>query len=93
MRKNPFIGTWRIVHMEEWDNDYLDLVVPAFIKVEKDNSGSFQFGILQGWLDHRVSSIVGQCRGAMGIAAGNFGPSWRSETSISPEPLRATDPR
>lgn len=62
MPKNPFLGTWRIVHMDEWDNDYLDLVVPAFLKVEKDNSGSFQFGTVQGWLDHRLSSMDGQPR-------------------------------
>ena len=26
-----FIGRWRIVEMDQWDNDYLDLVEPAFI--------------------------------------------------------------
>ncbi len=50
---NPFLGSWRIVEMEIWDREYIDLVVPGHITFAKDNLGSFQFGTVQGWLDCR----------------------------------------
>lgn len=50
---NPFLGSWRIVEMECWDREYIDLVVPGHITFAKDNLGSFQFGTVQGWLDCR----------------------------------------
>lgn len=49
------IGNWRIVEMELWDRDYLDLEVPAHIHFEDDRLGSFQFGAVKGWIDYRVS--------------------------------------
>ena len=27
---NPYFGTWRIREMEQWDQDYIDLVVPGY---------------------------------------------------------------
>jgi hypothetical protein len=54
MAKNPFVGHWRITNMDEWGPDYLDLVVPAFIRIEPGAAGSFQFGTVVGWLDYRV---------------------------------------
>ena len=52
--KNPFLGVWRIVEMEEWDRDYIDLVVPGYITFERGGDGSFQFGTCRGWLDCRI---------------------------------------
>ena len=54
--KNPFLGRWRIIEMEQWDRDYIDLVVPGYIEFEKDNLGSFQFGTVQGGLDCRLET-------------------------------------
>jgi hypothetical protein len=54
MPANPFLGSWRITHMDEWAPDYLDLIVPAFITIEPGTAGSFQFGAVTGWLDYRV---------------------------------------
>ncbi len=51
-----FQGTWRIVEMEVWDREYLDLVVPAHITFESDGLGEFQFGTVQGWLDCRFAA-------------------------------------
>jgi len=42
--------------MEQWDRDYIDLVVPGYIEFEKDNLGSFQFGTVQGGLDCRLET-------------------------------------
>ena len=42
--------------MEQWDREYIDLVVPGYIEFEKDNLGSFQFGTVQAGLDCRVET-------------------------------------
>lgn len=55
----PFIGRWRIRHMEMWDQDYVDLVVPGFIEVEPDGMGSFQFGTVSGGIDGSIRRIGG----------------------------------
>lgn len=49
----PFLGRWRIDHMDEWDQDYLDLVEPAFIRFGRDGSGEFVFGAVTAQLDCR----------------------------------------
>jgi hypothetical protein len=55
MTTNPFRGTWRIVSMEGWDQDYVDMEVPAYIAFEKNNLGEFQFGLVQGQTDYRIN--------------------------------------
>src|SRR5262245_49169933 len=54
-----FVGYWRIVEMELWDRDYLDLVVPAFIEFDGEQMGQFQFGTVRGWLDCRFEERDG----------------------------------
>ena len=54
---NPFIGKWRITHMEVWDQEFVDLVVPGFIQFDEDNLGKFQFGAVHGFLDCRLESV------------------------------------
>ena len=49
----PFLGRWRIDHMNDYDRDYLDLVEPAFIQFDRDGSGEFVFGAVTGQLDCR----------------------------------------
>jgi len=44
-------GQWRIYEMELWDADYYNSEVKAFIKIGKDGSGEFQFGLVQGGID------------------------------------------
>lgn len=51
---NQYVGTWRIVEMEQWDQDYIDLVVPGYIVFRKDNLGEFQFGTVHGEIDYRI---------------------------------------
>ena len=62
MAKTPFLGHWRITEMDEWERDYLDLVVPAFIHIEPGAAGSFQFGTVVGRLDYRVLTHNGSPR-------------------------------
>jgi len=49
-----FAGKWRIVEMEVWDQDYVDMEVPGFIRIGSDGTGQFQFGLVSGDIDGRV---------------------------------------
>lgn len=54
MIPKSYVGKWRITHMDEWDQDFVDLVVPGHIRIRRDGSGSFQFGAVQGEMDCRL---------------------------------------
>ncbi|AKB61181.1 hypothetical protein MSMAP_1196 [Methanosarcina mazei SarPi] len=41
-----FTGTWHIYEMELWDEDYFNMDVQAYITIEQDNMGHFQFGLV-----------------------------------------------
>jgi len=60
--KKAVLGTWRITGMEVWDADYFDMEAPAHITIRSDLTGEFQFGLVQGDLDARVSSLDGVVR-------------------------------
>ncbi|HVN54367.1 MAG TPA: hypothetical protein VMT46_08560 [Anaerolineaceae bacterium] len=47
-------GTWQIVEMEMWDETYFNMEVQAFIRVEPNGMGEFQFGLVSGALDGEV---------------------------------------
>lgn len=49
--KAKYIGKWRIIEMEMWDQDYIDLVIPGFFSFDKDDLGYFQFGVVEGQID------------------------------------------
>ncbi|MEO0947439.1 MAG: hypothetical protein AAFY11_04715 [Cyanobacteria bacterium J06641_5] len=50
-----FTGLWHIQQMEMWDESYFNMEVQAFIKIEPNLLGSFQFGLVSGQLDGEVS--------------------------------------
>ncbi|PSJ48310.1 hypothetical protein C7I36_00350 [Zobellella taiwanensis] len=52
---NEFLGKWEIIEMEQWDQDYVDLEEPGFIRFDKDYSGGFVFGTVNGTIDYRYS--------------------------------------
>ena len=52
------IGQWRIVGADTWDRDYLDLVEPAFISIERDGRGEVAFGVVNAPLDLEYSETV-----------------------------------
>ncbi len=41
-------GEWRIVEMEVWDKDFLDLMGPARIAIDAKGQGEFSFGCVNG---------------------------------------------
>ena len=51
-----FLGRWHIVSMSAWEDDYLDEEVQAFIELDEKGGGSFQFGYVQGILDHSLTT-------------------------------------
>lgn len=44
-------GKWRIVEMDVWDRDAIDLLGPAFIEIKTDGTGWFRFVAVEGNLD------------------------------------------
>jgi hypothetical protein len=46
-------GRWRIVEMDLWDHQALDLVAPATIEFGRDHIGSFRFVAVEAWMDCR----------------------------------------
>jgi uncharacterized protein YndB with AHSA1/START domain len=55
--KSECIGKWRISEMEQWDQDFIDLVVPGYINFETGGDGSFQFGAVEGEIDCRIEKV------------------------------------
>jgi hypothetical protein len=54
------VGRWRIVDMELWDQDAVDLLAPGFIEFQPDGTGSFGFIAVQGDVDWREASREGR---------------------------------
>jgi hypothetical protein len=57
-----FVGRWRIVEMEQWDKDFIDMIVPGFFEFRKDGTGEFQFGCVNGQMDCRAEKCDSQTR-------------------------------
>ena len=70
-----FRGRWRLVEMEMWDQDFLDLVVEAHITIDDDSLGYFQFGAVEGQVDCRFDTNAGKPRATF---------SWRGEDDRHP---------
>jgi hypothetical protein len=54
-----FAGRWRIVEMDNWDSDFLDLVEEAHLTFEGKSDGEIAFGALKGFLDVRYGARDG----------------------------------
>lgn len=54
MKKSDIVGLWRIYEMEMYDKDYFNMEVKAYIRIDKNNMGAFQFGLVQGGIDGRL---------------------------------------
>jgi hypothetical protein len=58
--KQPFLGLWRIVEMELWESDDIDMLRPAHIRFNRDGTGEFQFMAVQGEMDCRFGERDGR---------------------------------
>jgi hypothetical protein len=54
---NPIRGTWHIYEMEMWDEDYFNMEVQAYVNIESNNQGDFQFGLVSGGLDGDLETL------------------------------------
>ena len=54
---HKFIGTWHIYEMSMWDEDYFNMETQAYIEINPDNLGNFQFGLVRGYLDGYIEQI------------------------------------
>ncbi|MEW6207181.1 MAG: hypothetical protein AB1631_02370 [Acidobacteriota bacterium] len=45
-----FAGTWHIYEMELWDEEYFNMEVQAYIRINSRGHGKFQFGLVSGSL-------------------------------------------
>ncbi|MBI4764001.1 MAG: hypothetical protein HY787_05275 [Deltaproteobacteria bacterium] len=57
--KKAYIGKWRITEMEQWDEDYIDLVAPGHLTVKNDGTGLLAFGAFEAEIDCRLESVHG----------------------------------
>jgi hypothetical protein len=46
-----YIGTWRITEMDQWDMDYIDMVSPGRIVIDKNGQGEIHFGAVDVKID------------------------------------------
>lgn len=60
MKPNPFSGSWRIVWMSGWDQDYVDMEVPGHVTFSEERSGHFQFGAVEGQMDCKLDKRQSQ---------------------------------
>ena len=56
-RKNPYLGKWRIIEMEMWDQDYIDLVTEGHFTFGKDGIGNFEFGAVVAETDYSIEEF------------------------------------
>ena len=56
MYNNKFIGKWRIISMDQWDQDYIDLIEPGYIAFNENGLGSLHFGCISADIDYRINS-------------------------------------
>ena len=57
---NPFVGRWRITHMEEWDQDFVDAEVEGYFEFDAGGAGAFQFGYVRGGIGYEVTQRDGK---------------------------------
>ena len=54
------LGRWRIIDMEQWEQDFIDAEMPGFIRFDPDDMGEFHFGYVHGQMDCEQTEWDGQ---------------------------------
>lgn len=70
-----FAGRWRILEMDNWNNDFLDLIGEAHLTFIGTGEGEIAFGALKGFLDVRYGTRDG-------LACAEF--SWEGRDESDP---------
>lgn len=50
-KAHPIAGKFRITHMDQWDQEFVDAEVPGFVYFDSQGQGEFQFGYVTGQMD------------------------------------------
>jgi hypothetical protein len=77
--------SWRIVLIDVWDRDALDLLGPAYIDITEEASGHFRFIAVTGDIDGRhvkregcpAIELAGSAWMSVRKRRAEAGPSWR----------------
>ena len=59
-KQNPFLGLWRIVSMDQFEQDYVNAEDQAFIEFDESGGGEFHFGYVHGDMDCRLTTRDGE---------------------------------
>lgn len=57
-----FVGTWHIMDMGMWDEEYFNTEVQAYLRIRNSGTGNFQFGLVSGEIDGHVEKIGAERR-------------------------------
>jgi hypothetical protein len=55
--KPEYIGRWRITETSEWDQEFIDLVVPGHLTVKGNGLGTLAFGAIEAEVDCRIEKM------------------------------------
>jgi hypothetical protein len=58
--KSPFTGRWRIVSMDQWDQDFVDEEEEGYFEFDERSWGAFHFGYVHGSMDCRLTTRGGE---------------------------------
>lgn len=72
MARRGLIGRWRIVDIDLWNRDVLDLVAPAYFELRGDGRGCFGFIAVEGDMDCRYARAAADRRRRRGVLRGRF---------------------
>jgi hypothetical protein len=55
-KKSPvkFVGVWHITEMEMWDAEYFNMERQAYLEINSNGLGNFQFGLVTGQIDGEI---------------------------------------
>jgi hypothetical protein len=56
------VGRWRIVEMDQWDRDYIDMDSPGYMAFKKGGRGQIHFGCVEAELDWRIEETKAALR-------------------------------
>src|SRR5438132_204433 len=59
-KPSPFTGRWRIVSMEQWEQDFIDEQEEGYFEFDAKGCGSFHFGYVHGNIDGRLTTRDGE---------------------------------
>jgi hypothetical protein len=49
-----YVGIWHIHEMQAWDEEYFNMEVQAYIRIDPNRLGGFQFGLVTGQIDGEI---------------------------------------